>query len=245
MNNFKEMGLPESLIQTLEHMQFIDPTPIQAEAIPLALEGKDILGSAQTGTGKTGAFGIPLIAKLMTSSSGTALVMTPTRELASQVMSQLQAMLDKQSKIKMALLIGGEPMPRQLMQLRNRPRLIVGTPGRINDHIQRKTLNLEKADFLVLDETDRMLDMGFSVQIETIIQQMAPVRQTLLFSATLPKNIVRIANQYLNQPVRVSVSATSSPAENIHQTMIKVDESDKYAKLVEQLNERQLSLIHI
>jgi ATP-dependent RNA helicase DeaD len=237
------MGLPEALMHTLEHMQFTNPTPIQAESIPLALEGKDILGSAQTGTGKTGAFGIPLIARLMNQNNGVALVMTPTRELASQVMVQLQAMLGRKSKIKTALLIGGEAMPKQLMQLRKHPRVIVGTPGRINDHLERGTLNLNEADFLVLDETDRMLDMGFSVQIESIIKHMAPIRQTLLFSATLPKNIVHIADQYLQDPVRVSVSATSSPAEKIHQTVLKVNDSEKYPELLNQLNERQGSII--
>ena len=150
MNTFKDMGLPEALMHTLEHMQFTNPTPIQAQSIPLAIEGKDILGSAQTGTGKTGAFGIPLIARLMTQDNGIALVMTPTRELASQVMVQLQAMLGRKSKIKTALLIGGESMPKQLMQLRKRPRVIVGTPGRINDHLERGTLNLNEADLLIL-----------------------------------------------------------------------------------------------
>jgi superfamily II DNA/RNA helicase len=243
MNTFRDMRLPEALMHTLEQMQFINPTPIQKQAIPLALDGKDILGSAKTGTGKTAAFGIPLIAKLMNQPTGVALVMTPTRELASQVMVHLQSMLGGKSRIKTALLIGGESMPRQLMQLRNQPRVIVGTPGRINDHLERGTLNLKEADFLVLDETDRMLDMGFSVQIEKIIQFMAPIRQTLLFSATLPKNIVRIADQYLKQPVRVSVSPTSLPAENIHQTVIKVNESEKYPKLLSQLNERKGSVI--
>ena len=153
MKTFQEMGLPEALNQALQHMQFNEPTPIQVEAIPLALAGKDILGSAQTGTGKTAAFGIPLIARLLSNPLGSALVMTPTRELATQVMKQLQTMLGKKSKIKSVLLIGGEPMPKQLRQLRNHPRLIVGTPGRINDHLKRGSLKLHGTDFLVLDET--------------------------------------------------------------------------------------------
>ena len=136
MQNFNELGLPEALRHTLQHMQFITPTPIQAQAIPHALMGKDILGSAQTGTGKTGAFGIPLVARLLSNPRGSALVMTPTRELATQVMAHLQAMLGKSSQIKTALLIGGDFMPKQLQQLRNRPRLLVGTPGRINDHLE-------------------------------------------------------------------------------------------------------------
>ena len=168
METFQSMKLPEALNHTLRHMQFNNPTPIQAQAIPLALEGKDIIGSAQTGTGKTGAFGIPLVAHLMSNPNGCALVVTPTRELATQVMTQLQAMLGKNSRTKTALLIGGESINKQLQQLRNHPRLFVGTPGRINDHLERKSLKLQNTNFLVLDETDRMLDMGFVVQINKI-----------------------------------------------------------------------------
>lgn len=243
MTSFNEMGLPEGLLHTLQHMKFDTPTPIQEEAIPVALEGKDVFGSAQTGTGKTGAFGIPLAAHLINNPQGTALIMTPTRELASQVMEQLRTMLGRRSKIRTALLIGGEPMPKQLRQLRDRPRLIVGTPGRINDHLDRKNLFLDKADFLVLDETDRMLDMGFSVQIEKIIAQMADVRQTLLFSATLPKNIMRIANQYLTDPVRIAVAANSAPAANIDQQVVRLHEGEKYHTLLTQLEEREGSII--
>lgn len=170
MKTFQEMNLPESLMLALKNMHYNEPTPIQAEAIPLALDGKDILGSAQTGTGKTGAFGIPLIAKLLSAQKGSALVMTPTRELATQVMKQLEAMLGKKSPIRTALLIGGEPMPKQLQQLRTNPRIVVGTPGRIADHLRRQTLKLNDTHFLVLDETDRMLDMGFSIQIEEVVK---------------------------------------------------------------------------
>lgn len=243
MDNFNELGLPEALTHTLQHMQFNKPTPIQAEAIPLALQGRDILGSAQTGTGKTGAFGIPLVARLLSNPNASALVMTPTRELATQVISQLGVMLGRKSKIKSALLIGGEPMPKQLTQMRNRPRLIVGTPGRINDHLKRGSLKLHDTDFLVLDETDRMLDMGFTIQIETVLKYMAEKRQTLLFSATLPKNIVRIAETYLDNPVHVAVNATSSPAENIKQDILKVNETEKYPNLLSQLDKREGSVI--
>ena len=243
MENFNELGLPESLNHTLEHMQFATPTPIQAQAIPHALMGKDILGSAQTGTGKTGAFGIPLVARLLTNPRGTALVMTPTRELATQVMEQLQAMLGKRSRIKTALLIGGESMPQQVQQLRARPRVLVGTPGRINDHLERGSLMLHDANFLVLDETDRMLDMGFTIQIEKIMKFMPKVRQTMLFSATLPKNIVKISEKYLTNPVRVAVAATSSPAENIQHDMVRVDDKEKYQRLLAELATREGSII--
>ncbi len=237
------MGLPESLVQSLQHMQFSEPTQVQAESIPLALQGRDILGSAQTGTGKTGAFGIPLVAKLLSDPNGSALVMTPTRELATQVINQLQAMLGKKSKIKSALLIGGESMPKQLAQLSNHPRVIVGTPGRINDHLKRKSLILKDTNFLVLDETDRMLDMGFSVQIEDVLKHMPAQRQTLLFSATLPESIVHIAKKYLNDPVRIAVSPPSNAAINLKQDVVRLSESEKYPSLLSQLDERNGSVI--
>lgn len=243
MTTFQEMGLPEALIHTLEHMKFTTPTPIQEKAIPLALEGQDILGSAQTGTGKTGAFGIPLVARLINNPQGCALVMTPTRELAAQVMTQIQALLGRKSKIKTALLIGGDSMGKQLSQLRANPRVVVGTPGRINDHLERRSLDLSKTDFLVLDETDRMLDMGFSVQIEEVLKHLAPSRQTLLFSATIPKNIARIAEKYLSNPARVAVAAASAPAANIKTENKRVEDRDKYSTLLSELEAREGSII--
>ena len=165
MKKFNEAGLPLPLIHRLEQIGFTTPTPIQEKAVPAALEGSDILGSAQTGTGKTGAFGIPLITNLMNNSRGTALVLLPTRELATQVLKALQQFSSAKSQISSALLIGGEDMRRQITQLRSNPRLIVGTPGRINDHLTRGTLKLHDTNFLVLDEVDRMLDMGFSLML--------------------------------------------------------------------------------
>ncbi len=243
MTTFASMGLPEALNHTLDHMEFKTPTPIQEQAIPAALEGKDILGSAQTGTGKTGAFGIPVVTHLMNNPDATALIMTPTRELASQVMKQMQEMLGKRSKIKTALLIGGEPMMKQFRQLDREPRLIVGTPGRIHDHLNREKLNLESTEILVLDETDRMLDMGFSIQIEAILDYMPQKRQTLLFSATLPKNIMRLTQQYLDNPVRIAVDQVSTASQNIKQDVMKINDADKYPQLLTELDERAGSII--
>ncbi len=243
MKNFQEMELPQQVLETLNAMKFSQPTPIQVEAIPPALEGKDILGSAQTGTGKTAAFGIPLIARLLANPQGLALVMTPTRELATQVLSQLRLMLGKSRNIKTALLIGGDSMSKQIRQIRDRPRIIVGTPGRINDHLDRGILKLKQADFLVLDETDRMLDAGFTVQIEKVMGFLAPKRQTLLFSATVSPNIARIAERYLKDPVRISVSASSAPAPNIKQDTMRVSDGAKYTSLLDSLNDRDGSII--
>jgi superfamily II DNA/RNA helicase len=241
-STFENYGLPPKLIQALSRNKFMTPTPIQAQTIPLALEGKDILGSAQTGTGKTGAFGIPIIAGLMARPESAALIMTPTRELASQVMAALEPMIPS-VEIRTALLIGGEAMPRQFHQLRHNPRLIVGTPGRINDHLERGSLKLDQVRFLVLDETDRMLDMGFGIQIERILKYVPSDRQTLLFSATLPSNITKLSGKYMRDPVRVAVGSTSTPLAKIKQDVIPTTDAEKYGKLVEQLNSRKGSII--
>lgn len=240
---FADFGLPEKLMQSLNRMKFMNPTPIQQQAIPMALAGRDILGSAQTGTGKTGAFGIPLVAKLMENEFATALVMTPTRELAAQVAAALQQMIPVPN-IRTALLIGGEPMPRQFRQLQQKPRLIVGTPGRINDHLQRSTLRLSKTQFLVLDETDRMLDMGFGVQIDEILQHVPQDNlQTMLFSATLPQEIVRLSSKYLKNPERISVGSTSTPAAKIKQELVQTTDAEKYQQLLMQVTKRTGSII--
>lgn len=243
MENFNTLGLPPLLMDALNYMKFTTPTPVQAAAIPPALEGKDILGSAQTGTGKTGAFGIPLIARLLNTSKDCALVMTPTRELAVQVMAMLEQLLGADSGIHTALLIGGEPMPKQFSQLRARPRLIVGTPGRINDHITRGTCKLNETTFLVLDETDRMLDMGFGIQIDQIVKHLPTPRQTLMFSATLPANIVKMSEKYMSNPVRIAVGNNNTPIAKIKQEVIRVTDADKYGQLLVQLQQREGSII--
>jgi len=243
MQDFTSLGLPQTLMRSLETMKFSIPTPVQAQAIPPALEGKDILGSAQTGTGKTGAFGIPLVTKLLNNPRGTGLILTPTRELAVQVQDALEQMLGKYSPIKTALLIGGESMPAQVQALRMRPRVIVGTPGRINDHLERGSLMLHDANFLVLDETDRMLDMGFAPQIEKIVKFLPRERQTLMFSATLPDNIVKMSERYLKNPVRVSVGSSIAAAPKIKQEILRVSDTEKYNALVKQIDQRNGSII--
>ncbi|MDP2206315.1 MAG: DEAD/DEAH box helicase [Alphaproteobacteria bacterium] len=243
MKDFSTLGLPQQLEDSLKRMKFATPTPIQAKAIPIALKGRDILGSAQTGTGKTAAFGIPLIERLLTSEKTTALVMTPTRELATQVQKALLEMLGHGTGIKSALLIGGDSMYRQLNQLKGRPRLIVGTPGRITDHLERRSVHLRDCGFLVLDETDRMLDMGFGVQIDRILKHMPKERQTLLFSATLPPYIIEIAKKYLHMPERIAVGDVHSPIENIKQEMVKLNAAEKYKALSEHLSRREGSVI--
>ena len=243
MENFKLFKIEDTLKNSLNKMNFTKPTPIQSMAIPVALEGKDILGTAQTGTGKTLAFSIPLINKLILDKNAFALVMCPTRELATQVMEAIKSIISDKINIKTALLIGGESMQKQLRQLGNRSRIIVGTPGRINDHLKRKSLNLSATKYLVLDETDRMLDMGFTPQIEMVLKFVPKSHQTLLFSATLPQNILRISERFLNKPERISTGATSVPIAKIKQEILQVFKENKYDELIDQFLARKGSIL--
>ena len=243
MENFKLLKIEDSLKNSLSKMNFTKPTPIQGMAIPPALEGKDILGTAQTGTGKTLAFSIPLINKLILDKNAFALVMCPTRELATQVMAAIKSIISDKINIRTALLIGGEAMQKQLRQLNNRSRIIVGTPGRINDHLKRKSLNLSTTKYLVLDETDRMLDMGFTPQIEMVLKFVPKAHQTLLFSATLPQNILRISERYLTKPDRISTGSTSIPIAKIKQSTLQVFKENKYEELIDQFISRKGSIL--
>lgn len=243
MTGFSTFGLSEAMLKKLETINFTTPTPIQEQSIPAAMEGKDILGTAQTGTGKTAAFGLPLVHHLLNKPHSMALVMTPTRELAVQVMTQIKSFLPDGSGIKTALLIGGEAMFKQLNQLQSKPRIIIGTPGRINDHLERDTLRLSKTDFLVLDEADRMLDMGFGVQLEAIAEYLPETRQTLMFSATVPANIMKLAKNYLKDPVRVETAAPHLAAPKIKQELIHVNDDTKHDELIKLLDARSGQII--
>ncbi len=246
--NFNEFALNAALQKSLQNMNFETPTPIQVMAIPLGLEGRDILGSAQTGTGKTAAFCVPMINFLLENPQAHALVMLPTRELASQVHDVARKMIGYDHNrgpngIKTALLIGGEPIGKQFAQLERRPRLIIGTPGRINDHLRKNPDLVDRVEFAVLDEADRMLDMGFLPQIDSILSETAIKRQTMMFSATFPESIVKFSRQYLNNPERISAGVQSKPGENIVQESTFVAQEQKYDELMLQLNKREGSVI--
>jgi len=242
--NFNEFALNPALQKSLTNMKFETPTPIQAMAIPLGLAGRDILGSAQTGTGKTAAFCVPMINFLMENETAHALVMLPTRELASQVHDVARKMIGYDVKnIKTALLIGGEAIGKQYAQLQRRPRLIVGTPGRINDHLRSNPDLVDRVEFAVLDEADRMLDMGFLPQIDSILSETAIKRQTMMFSATFTDSIVKFSKQYLDNPERISAGVQSKPGENIVQESAFVAQEQKYDELMLQLNKREGSVI--
>lgn len=226
---FYGLGIAPQLLETLEKLKYITPTPIQQQAIPHAIEGKDVMGIAQTGTGKTLAFGVPMIQRLA-QSDGIGLVILPTRELAVQVDETLRKLTQKGT----AVLIGGASQEKQVGALRKNPRIIIGTPGRMNDLIQQGILKLSRVKILVLDEADRMFDMGFAPQIKRILQVIPTDRQTMLFSATIPNEIVGLISKYMKLPVRVEIARSGTAAETIVQELYVVSHHDKL-RLLEKL----------
>ena len=233
MKQFNELNLSPALQQRLADSNFVHPTPVQAAAIPPALEGRDILATAQTGTGKTLSFLIPLIERMPAASRGpAALVLLPTRELAMQVLEAWRQLT--QEKSTAVLVCGGLAEGPQLGALRRGPRLIVATPGRLEDYLTRRLVNLSAVKMLVLDEVDRMLDMGFKPAIRRIAAALPPDRQTLCYSATLSPAIREVANNYLRNPVRVEIGSVLKPSPNVELRSFEVP-SDKKQELLEHL----------
>ncbi len=224
-SGFYGLGIAPKILEILDKMKFVTPTPIQHKAIPIGIEGKDIVGIAQTGTGKTLAFSIPIIQRLA-QKKGRALILVPTRELALQVDETVQKLAPHFS-LKSAVLIGGASMHLQIQALRRNPRIIIATPGRLIDHIEQRTIMLGDVNVLVLDEADRMLDMGFKPQIERILKSIPKDRQTMLFSATMPGEIVQIANSYMQLPVRTEIAPAGTAAEKVSQEIFIVRRNSK------------------
>jgi ATP-dependent RNA helicase RhlE len=216
MQSFSELPISNSTRERLASLQFSTPTPIQAAAIPPALEGKDVLGTAQTGTGKTLAFLIPIIERLLRESKPgiAALVLVPTRELAMQVVDEYNGIRGKQLS-PAALVVGGHSEGAQLSALRRGARVVVATPGRLEDFLDRKLVNLRGIDVLVLDEADRMLDMGFLPAIRRIAALLPKDRQTMCFSATLEASVAHLVHDYMKNPVRISLGSVLKPSENV------------------------------
>src|SRR2546421_2998771 len=254
---FGALDLSPSILQKIIKLGFTVPTPIQQQAIPVALKGRDLTGIAQTGTGKTLAFALPIVERLLygrgleapvggadnhrskengktglwnkpTGSSSTdprgqaALILAPTRELALQIQETFQ-----QLGMKAALLIGGESFHRQASFLRTNPPILVATPGRLEDHLNQRTTDLRRVSVVVLDEADRMLDMGFSPAIRRIMARVPEQRQTMLFSATMPKSILELASSYLNNPARIEVSTPGATADNVEQEVVVLPHGEK------------------
>lgn len=238
---FSHLGIAPRLLEVIYGFNFRTPTPIQIKAIPVGIEGKDLIGIAQTGTGKTLAFGIPMIQRLaITNKRG--LVILPTRELALQVNETFQK-IGRSFGLRTAVLIGGASMGEQIRNLGGNPHVIIGTPGRINDHLQKKTLNLYEVAILVLDEADRMFDMGFAPQIKKVLDLMPPKRQTMLFSATMPDNILSIAKNHMQLPVQIEIARAGTAADRVEQELFIVKKEQRNRLLESILSQYKGSIL--
>ncbi|WP_342641158.1 DEAD/DEAH box helicase [Rhodoligotrophos ferricapiens] len=244
MTTFSDLGLPQSILKTLEQAGYERPTPIQAQAIPLLLKGRDLLGIAATGTGKTAAFALPILAQLadrkqpLRNRSCQVLVLSPTRELAQQIADSF-LVYGESMRIRVAVIVGGNSFGKQAQQLQRGVDIVVATPGRLLDHADQGTLRLDATRFLVLDEADHMLDLGFIPAVKRIVRNLPAERQNLFFSATMPKEIAGLAAELLDNPERVSVTPASTPAERIDQKIVHVAAGHKVRLLTELLATRQ------
>ena len=239
--SFFGLGIAPKIIETLEKLRFKHATPIQHKAIPLILEGKDVLGIAQTGTGKTMAFAIPTIQR-MAQNKDKALVLVPTRELALQVEESF-IKIGRAFGIKTASLIGGDPIRNQLRVLSWHPRVLIATPGRLIDLMEQRKVHLQEINVLILDEADRMLDMGFAEQIEVILKALPSHRQTLLFSATMPAEIMNVVNRHMRMPVSVEIAPSGTKSEYVTHELFVVKNDMKKALLDKLLNQFRGSVL--
>lgn len=236
MTKFQELGISPATLKAVLRMGFEEATPIQAETIPLSLENKDLIGQAQTGTGKTAAFGIPLVEKIdMSVDAVQGIIIAPTRELAIQVSEELYK-IGAGKRVRVLPIYGGQDIGRQIRSLKKAPHIIVGTPGRVLDHINRRTLRLDQVHTAILDEADEMLNMGFIEDIEAILAQIPTERQTLLFSATMPAPIQRMAERFMKDPQIVRVKAKEMTVPSIEQYYLEVQEKNKFDVLTRLLD---------
>ena len=243
MATFADLGIPSAALQLLEQRHITIPTPIQHQAIPPVMQGHDVIGLAQTGTGKTLAFVLPTVIKLV-GRTGQCVILVPTRELAQQVIEVWQ-WFERSAKLPSALVIGGAAMGPQISALKRQPRCIVATPGRLIDLLKQRVTRLDQVNTVILDEADRMFDMGFAPQIKEILKQVPPIeqRQTLLFSATMPSSIVSLVRQNMRTPVSVEVAPSGTTAENIEQEFIVVEAGHKMTAIFELLENKSLTTL--
>jgi len=225
VESFAQLSLPPAINRVVDEVGYETPTPIQAASIPPLLAGRDLLGQAQTGTGKTAAFALPLLSRLDVAKSHTQmLVLVPTRELALQVSEAVQTYARHLPGFQVLPLYGGQNMAQQLRQLRRGVHAVVGTPGRIQDHLRRETLKLDRITCVVVDEADEMLKMGFIDEVEQILEHAPPARQVALFSATMPPEVLRIARRHLKDPVEIRIKTRTSTVETVSQFFLQVQE---------------------
>lgn len=239
--SYEDFNIKEALKENIRRKGYKHPTKIQDQAIPAILEGKDILGLASTGSGKTGAFLIPMINKVLKDPFQRCLIIVPTRELAAQIQDEFRD-LTRRTKIRSTLVIGGTRMGAQIGNLKRGPEFVIGTPGRLKDLYERRFLDLGKFNNIILDEVDRMLDMGFVPDIKFLISKLRQEKQTLFFSATMSHEAERIAHTLLHQPIRVQVEK-ESPLKNVHQDIVKVDGNNKLSTLANLLNKDEFSKV--
>lgn len=234
--DFESLGLSQPILRCIRLVGFEHPTPIQAAVIPAALTGRDLIGLAETGSGKTAAFTLPIAERLARDPRGRGLILSPTREIALQTQAFLDA-FGGDYGLKSVCLIGGVKMGPQLQGLRRRPHVIVATPGRLLDHLEQGTARIDQTDVLVLDEADHMLDMGFMPQVHRILQQLPEKRQTLMFSATMLAPIERLAQQFMTDPVRIDITPEGKAAAGISHRLYLVEPENKKACLLALLNQ--------
>ncbi len=244
MQSFNDLNLPEPLAKTLDRIGFLKPTEIQAKAIPLLMDGQDVLACSETGSGKTGAYLLPMLTYLLENPKEAGLILAPTRELALQISQFLQTLVRSLGPFHTATLLGGQDIRKQFKTLQKKPRVIVATPGRLIDHLNRNTVQLNRVGYLVLDEGDRMIDMGFEPQLKEILKFLpeADERQTLFFTATLDKKVKSLTKKYLTNPASVLIS-NSKPVSSIRQSAIKVPMKEKDELVLNELNDRDGSVI--
>ena len=239
MTTFEQLSIPMELKQTLLRNGFEKPTPVQAQAIPAGLEGRDLLVSSQTGSGKTIAYLIPLVAQMLENKNVRGLVVVPTRELALQVITVFRKITNNQQAIAGVSLVGGMPMSAQFRELAKNPKVIIATPGRLLDHCRRKPTLIRNFNFCVVDEADRMFDMGFLPQLKDILRFLSPQRQNLMFSATFPPSIKNLAREMLKNPVEVTIEKTVETAPKIDQKMVEVAASNKNDEVLNHLRDNE------
>ena len=241
ITTFQGLGIAPGILAILQRLQYVQPTPIQSQTIPVAIEGKDVVGVAQTGTGKTLAFAVPMVQRLANSRS-QGLVLLPTRELALQVDEEFRK-IGHPLGLRTAVLIGGLSLRPQVQAIRRNPHVIIATPGRLIDHLQQKNIRLGSINTLVLDEADRMLDMGFLPQITRILQAVPKDRQTMLFSATLSQEVMTIASSHMKLPVRIEIAPSGTTVEKVTQEIFIVAKNAKRRLLEKILSERKGSVL--